>query len=84
MDVGDAVRIEDLRGVKIPHYDTKDANLDNVILDWEHFAEEGVGEMRFRSDARDKWACRIFPHGSAEELKAELRDAIWEKSIRTE
>ena len=32
-NVGDTVRIEDLRGVKIPHYDANPANLDNFILD---------------------------------------------------
>ena len=32
-DVGDAVRIEDLRGVKIPDYDANPASLDNFILD---------------------------------------------------
>ena len=47
-DVRDAVRIEDLRGVKIPRYDANPANFDDFILDWEDFAEEGVGEMRFR------------------------------------
>ena len=40
--------------------------------------------MRFRSDAQDKWACRIFPHHLAPELKADLRDANREKRIRTE
>ena len=76
MDVGDAVRIEDLRGVKIPHYDVNPANLDDFILDWEDFAEEVVGEMRFGWDARDKWACRTFTHRLAPELKADSRDAI--------
>ena len=83
-DVEEAVRIEDLRGVKIPHYDANAANLDDFILDWEDFAEEVVGEMRFRSDAGDKWACRTFPHRLAPELKADLRNAIREKRIRTE
>ena len=32
-DVGDAVPIEDLRAVKIPHYDTNPTNLDHFILD---------------------------------------------------
>ena len=40
--------------------------------------------MRFGSDARDKWACRTFPHSLAPELKADLRDAIWQKRIRTQ
>ena len=81
-DVGDAVRLEDLRGVKIPYYDANPANHDNFILDWEDFAEEVVGEMR--QDARDKWACRTFPHRLASELKADLRDQIWEERISTE
>ena len=80
-DVGDAVRLEDLRGVQIP-YDANPANLDNLILDWEDFAEEVVGEMR--QDARDKWACRTFPHRLASELKADLRDPIRERRISTE
>ena len=57
-DVGDAVRLEDLRGLKISYYDDNPANLDDFILDWEDLAEEVVGEMR--QDARDKWACRTF------------------------
>ena len=81
-DVGDAVRLEDLQGVKIPYYDANLANLDDFILDWEGFAEEVVGEMR--QDARDKWACRTFPHRLASELKADLRDQIREKRISTE
>ena len=32
-NVGDAVRIEDLRDVKIPNYDANPANLDDFILD---------------------------------------------------
>ena len=81
-DVGDAVRIEDLRGVKIPYYDAHPASRDDFILDWEDFAEEVVGEKR--QDARDKWACRTFQHPLASELKADLRDQIWEKEISTE
>ena len=45
-DVGNAIRIDDLRGIKIPYYDGNPSNLDDVILDWEDFAEEVVGEMR--------------------------------------
>ena len=81
-DVGDAVRLEDLWGVKIPYYDANAANLEDFILDWEDFAEEVVGEMR--QDARDKWACRTFPHRLALELKADLGDQIWEKRISRE
>ena len=33
LDVGDAVRIEDLRGMKIPHYNANTANPDDFILD---------------------------------------------------
>ena len=77
-DIRDAVSIDDLQGVKIPHYNANPANLDHFILDWEDFAEEGVREMRFTSDARDKWACHTFPHRLAPELKADLRDAIRE------
>ena len=32
-DVGDAIRIDDLRGIKIPYYDGKPSNLDDFILD---------------------------------------------------
>ena len=32
-DVGDAIRIEDLRGIKIPYYDGNPSNLDDFILD---------------------------------------------------
>ena len=83
-DVGDAVRIKDLRSVKIPHYHANPTNVDHFIVDWEDFTEEVVGEMLFGSDARDKWACRTFQHRLAPELKANLRDATREKMIRTE
>ena len=73
-DVGDAIRIDDLRGIKIPYYDGNPSNLDDFILDWEDFAEEVVGEMR--EAPRDRWVCRTFPHRLAQDLKEELRDQI--------
>ena len=81
-DVGDAIRIDDLRGIKIPYYDGNPSNLDDFILDLEDFAEEVVGEMR--GAPRDKWVCRTFPHRLAQGLKEELRDQIREGLIRTE
>ena len=81
-DVGDAIRIEDLRGIKIPYYDGNPSNLDDFILDWEDFAEEVVGEMR--RAPRDKCICRTFPHRLAQDLKEELRDQIREGLIQTE
>ena len=81
-DVGDAIRIDDLRGIKISYYDGNPSNLDDFILDWEDFAEEVVGEMR--GAPRDKWVCRKFPHRLAQDLKEELRDQIREGLIRTE
>ena len=78
------MRIEHLRGTKTPHYDASPSNLDDFILDWEYFAVGVVGEMRFGSNARDKWACRTFPHRLAPDLKAHLRDTIQEKKISTE
>ena len=81
-NVGDAVRIDDLRGIKIPYYDGNPSNLDDFILDWEDFAEEVVGEMR--GAPRDKWVCRTFPHRLAQDLKEELRDQIREGVIQTE
>ena len=81
-DVGDAIRIDDLRGIKIPYYDGNPSNLDDFILDWEDFAEEVVGEMR--GAPRDKWVCRTFPHRLAQDLKEELRDQIREGLILTE
>ena len=81
-DVGDAIRIDDLRGIKIPYYDGNPSNLDDFILDWEDFAEEVVGEMQ--GAPRDKWVCRTFPHRLAQDLKEELRDQIREGLIRTE
>ena len=81
-DVGDAIRIDDLRGIKIPYYDGNPSNLDDSILDWEDFAEEVVGEMR--GAPRDKWVCRTFPNRLAQDLKEELRDQIREGLIRTE
>ena len=81
-DVGDAIRIDDLRGIKIPYYDGNPSNLDDFIPDWEDFAEEFVGEMR--GAPRDKWLCRTFPHRLAQDLKEELRDQIREGLFRTE
>ena len=81
-DVGDAIRIDDLRGVKIPYYDCNPSDLDDLILDWDDFAEEVVGEMR--GAPRDKWVCRTFPHRLAQDLKEELRDQIREGLIHTE
>ena len=81
-DVGDTIRIDDLRGIKIPYYDGNPSNLEDFILDWEDFAEEVVGEMR--GAPRDKWVCRTFPHRLAQDLKEELRDQIREGLIRTE
>ena len=81
-DVGDAIRIDDLRGIKIPYYDGNPSNLDDFILDWKDFAEEVVGEMR--GAPRDKWVWRTFPHRLAQDLKEELRDQIREGLIPTE
>ena len=81
-DVGDAIRIDDLRGIKIPYYDGNPSNLDDFILDSEDFAEEVVREMR--GAPQDKWVCRTFPHRLAQDLKEELRDQIRERLIRTE
>ena len=80
--VRDAIRIDDLKGIKIPYYDGNPSNLDDIILDWEDFAEEVVGEMK--GAARDKWVCRTFPHRLAQDLKEELRDQIREGLIQTE
>ena len=81
-DVGDAIRTDDLRGIKIPYYDGNPPNPDDFILDWEDFAEEVVGEMK--GAPRDKWICRTFPHRLAQDLKEELRDQIGEGLIQTE
>ena len=81
-DVGDAISIDDLRGIKIPYYDGNPSNLDDFILDWEDFAEEVVGEMK--GAPRDKWVCRTFPHRLAQDLKEELRDQIRRGLIQTE
>ena len=81
-DVGDAIRIDDLRGIKTPYYDGNPSNLDDFMLDWEDFAEEVVGEMK--GAPNDKWVCRTFPHRPAQALKEELRDQIREGLIQTE
>ena len=81
-DVGDAIRIDDLRGIKIRYYGCNPSNLDDFILDWEDFAEEVVGEMK--GAPRDKWVCRAFPHRLEQDLKEELRDQIREGLIQTE
>ena len=54
-NVRDAIRIDNLRGIKIPYYDGNPFNLDDFILDWEDFAEEVVGEMK--GAPRDKCVC---------------------------
>ena len=59
-DVGDAIRIDDLRRIKIPYYNGNPSNLDDFILDGEDFVEEVVGEMK--GAPRDKWVCPTFPH----------------------
>ena len=71
-DVGDAIRIDHLRKIKIPYYDGNPSNLDDFILDWEDFAKEVVGEMK--GAPRDKWVCWTFPHRLAQDLKEELID----------
>ena len=38
--------------MKTPYYDANPVKIDNFILDWEDFAEEGVGVMR--QDTCDK------------------------------
>ena len=81
-DVGDAIRIDDLRGIKIPYYDGNPSNLDDFILDWEDLAEEVVGEMKGAS--RDTWLCPTFPHRLAQDLKEELRDQTRESLVPTE
>ena len=81
-DVGDAIRIDDLRGIKIPYYDGNPCNLDDFILDWEELAEEVVGEMK--EAPRDKWVCRTLPHRLPQNLKEELRDQIREGLVQTE
>ena len=81
-DFGDAIRIYDLRGIKIPYCDGNPSSLDDFILDWEDFAEEVVGEIQ--GAPRDKWVCRTFPHRLAQDPKEEVRDQIRERLIRTE
>ena len=81
-DVGDAIRIDDLRGIRIPYYDGNPSNLDDFILDWEDFTEEVVGEME--GAPRDKWVCWTFPHRLVQDLKEELRVQIREGLIQTE
>ena len=81
-DVGDAIRIDDLRGIKIPYSDGNPSDLDDFILDREDLAEDVVGEMK--GAPRDKWVCQTFPHRLAQDLKEELRDQIREGLIRTE
>ena len=80
-DVGDAIRIDNLRGIEIPYYDGNPSNLDDFILDWADFADEVVGEMK--GAPRNKWVCRTFPHRLAQDLKEELRDQIQEGLIQT-
>ena len=81
-DVGEAIRIDNLRGIKIPYYDGNPSNLDDFIVDWEDFVEEVVGEVR--GAPRDKWVCWTFAHRLAQDLKEELRDQIREGVIQTE
>ena len=81
-NVGDAIRIDLLRGIKIAYYNGNPSNLDDVTLDWEDFAEEVVGQMK--GAPRDKWVCRTFPHRLAQDLNEELRDQIREGLMQTE
>ena len=81
-DVGDAVRIDDLRGIRIPYYDGTPSNLNDLFLGCEDFAEEVLGEMS--QGPRDKRACRTFLQRLAQDLKEEHRYRIREGAIRTE
>ena len=42
-DVGDAVRIQDLHGVKVPFYDGIPEKLEDFLWDWKDFADEVMG-----------------------------------------
>ena len=81
-DIGDTIRIDNLRGIKIPYYDGNPSHLDDFILDREDFAEEVIGEMK--GAPRDRWVCRTFPHRLAQDLKEELRDQIREGLVQTD
>ena len=35
-DVRDAIRIDDITGIKVPYYDGNASNLNDFILDWEN------------------------------------------------
>ena len=73
-DAGEAVRIEDLRGVRVPFYNGTPETLEDFLLDWEDFADEVMGSAS--QAQRDSWALRTFPHRLHADLKADLRDKI--------
>ena len=62
--------------MKTLHCNANPGNLDNFVLDCENFAEGVVGEIRFGSDARDKWACPTSRHCLAPEFGADLLETI--------
>ena len=81
-DAGEAVRIEDVRGVRVPFYNGTPETLEHFLLDWEDFADEVMGSA---SEAqRDSWAPRTFPHRLHADLKADLRDKIRSGHVRGE
>ena len=73
-DAGEAVRIEDLRGVRQPCYNCIPETLEDFLLDWQDFADEVMGSAT--QAQKESWALRTFPHRLHADLKADLRDKI--------
>ena len=61
-DFGEAVCIEDLRGVKILHYDGNPGNMDNFVLDGENFSEKP--RRRWATSSRGRQGGGVRGHGA--------------------
>ena len=81
-DAGGAVRIEDLRGMRVPCYNGNPETREDFLPDWKDFADAGMGSA---SQAhRDSLALQTFPLRLHAHLKADVRDKIRTGQVRGE
>ena len=81
-DAGQAVRIENLRGVRVPFYNGTPVTLKDFLLDWVGFTDLVMGSVTKRQ--RDSWALQTFPHRLHADMEADLRDKIRSGQLRGE
>ena len=77
---GEAVRIQDLCGARVPFYKGTPETHEDFQLHGEDVADEVMGNA---SEAkRDSWPLRTFPHCLHADLKADRRDKIRSGQVR--